>query len=587
MDKSWLKYYSDGLEDRLEQFEGSAYDQLKKTAQSYPNGAALSYYTYRLSFSELMECIDKTADLLVKDGLKKGDSILLALPSIPASIFFFYAANKLGVICSISNDMVPKPLLHYIAVETGSKCIVTTEEMASSLDEITRDTDVSLAIVCSPKNMMKYYSLFKIWFFGRGEGRFRSKELYRFKDLKMLTWKEFYDRDVEMTGITSSGSSSDIAFYLNVGSATGEHKSEAYSNSSLTSAVSIVKLGLDLMDPLKVRMRSITGIQNGYSSALSIAVHSMLCSGIEVILTPFESAKLFTYTILEKTPNIIIGYPEMFNSFMDIVKANGRYVRKSFSFIDRVISVGAAFPTLQRKKFEDFLESHNCGAKVQVGYGLTECLSVCSLNPLSESRNNSMGIPLPGIIMKIVDSKSLSEMPIGQKGEICVCSPTSLASVLNDKKATEMVLRKHRDGRYWVHTGDIGHMDEDGFFYFDYAEKRCAKIGGRSVSLKAVEDAVKNVYGVTEVCVVDYTDDSGAAKLVAVVVPIDRFLFDNDKLSELKEKIEIECSMILPDYMKPSEIEYRASLPKSGLGQIDNKLVEQEIVESRIGRVTN
>ena len=93
MDKSWLKFYSEGLEDRLEMFDGSAYEQLKKTAEKYPDTCALSYYVYRLTYAELIEIIDKTADLLAHEGLKKGDSMLIALPNIPAFIFFFYAHN--------------------------------------------------------------------------------------------------------------------------------------------------------------------------------------------------------------------------------------------------------------------------------------------------------------------------------------------------------------------------------------------------------------------------------------------------------------------------------------------------------------
>lgn len=99
--------------------------------------------------------------------------------------------------------------------------------------------------------------------------------------------------------------------------------------------------------------------------------------------------------------------------------------------------------------------------------------------------------------------------------------------------------------------------------------------------MRAVEDAIKDVYGVEEVCVVYYLDESETVHIVAVVVPVDRFLFDNDKLSELKEKINLECSLMLPEYMRPSEVQYRASFPKSGLGQIDHKQVEQDIIESR------
>ena len=581
MDKPWMKYYDGDIENSLDFFEGSCYEQLKKTAADIPDSNALNLFSFSMTYKELIRTVDKTAALLWKEGFRKGDNIAICLPNIPSFFFFFYAANKLGLVTTILNHFSTYAMMNSVMREGFCKGLVINGSKLARLDDALRETTVSLVVVCNDAEYVNLIDKINLYFSTPVTSRAKRQELPSFQNRKIVEWRSFFGQDtseVDISNIEVKGN--DTAFFLTSGSATGEHNIEVFTNSNLTSAVSIVKLGLKIDDSFKGEKSSLTAINNSFSITLTVAFHSMLCLGIEIILMPYYNPGNFAGVLFYKHPNILFGYPSMYIALMDKIETTSNYIRRSMEFIDATVSIGGSFPPGVRKNFDVFLAKHNCGVEIQEAYGLTECLSVCSLNPQLKGRNNSLGIPLPGVLMKIVDPQSLSELSSGKKGEICVCSPTSMTSVNNDVSATDSILRKHRDGRFWIHTGDIGHMDDDGFFYFDYMQKRCANIGGRSVSLKVVEDTVKNVYGVDDVCVVDIPDSEGNASIVAVVVPDDRYLFDNDKLSLLKENIEIECNMMLLEYQRPVRIEYRASLPKNGVGVTDFKKVASELIEN-------
>lgn len=579
MDKPWMKQYDGDIENRLEFFKGSAYEQLKKKASEVPGNYALNLFSYTLTFKELITKIDKTADLLWQEGFRKGDNILICIPNIPAFFFLFYAANKLGLIVTVLNYQSTYAMINSVIRECSCKGLVINQSKLPRLDDALRDTEISLVLVCNDGDYVNFIDRFNLYFSTPPELRGKRQELPKFKNRKIVSWVQFYGQEISCKVPTGTVEGKDPAFFLNSGSATGEHMIEVFTNENITSAVSIVSLGLALDKNDNNDKSSLSAVNNNYSMVLTISFHSMLCLGIEVILMPYYNPGNFAGVLFYRKPSILFGYPSMYINLMEKIETTSAYMRKSMAFLDTAISMGDSFPIGERKKFDVFLDKHNCGVEMQEAYGLTECLSVCSLTPLFKARDNSMGIPLPGVLMKIVDPNTMVELPSGRQGEICVCSPTSMAYVNNDQSATDSILRKHRDGRTWIHTGDIGHMDDDGYFYFDYMKKRCANIGGRSVSLKAVEDTVKNVYGVEDVCVIDQADENGNTILVALVVPNDRFLFDNDKLVQLKDSIEMECNMLLLEYQRPSKIEYRASLPKNGVGETDYKQVVAEMAE--------
>ena len=176
----------------------------------------------------------------------------------------------------------------------------------------------------------------------------------------------------------------------------------------------------------------------------------------------------------------------------------------------------------------------------------------------------------------------MGEMPIGRKGEICVLTPARINGYLDDEDADNRTIRHLPDGRVWIMTGDIGHIDERGMIYFDGNSGRTFERLGTQIYPQLIESEIKNVYGVTDVCVVPVDNEDGSRDIVAVVVPVSDYLFNNDRLRNIKSSIELECSLMLPPPMRPDQIEFRAYIPKRSYGSPDYEQIARSVAENRL-----
>ena len=580
MDRAWMQFYDEEKIASAERFEGSAYEQLARICRKYPDRTCIKYFNSSMNFGTFLRLVDNVAANLVSMGFKKGDTLLIAHSNCVSFILMIYAANKTGLICSFVSPDVTAVTIRILALKNNARGLFINDpvklDLASCLSETSIDKVIigSIGFFLSP--VFSMYLRFRHFKYGGFESVKKNLGLGDKCMVKRID--ELINRPETEPEFPKLGAD-DIAMRFNNGSASGEYAAESFSNRALNAAVRNVKLGFDLDDR---SLTVLTAIDDSYSITVAVAIHSMLCLGNAVGVVPGYSTGEFIKAIKKYEASMVIGFPSMFMEIYDNFKSTDKFTRKDLSFIEYAVSVGAAFDPGKRILFNEFLAGHNSRAEIQVMYGLTECLSVCALNPKGHTRSNSLGIPFPDVLVKVVDPKSMMELGVGSKGEICVYSPTALNEIYGDSETTSKILRKHRDGRVWIHTGDIGHMDENGFFFFDYTQKRLAKIEGVTVSLKAVEDVIMNVYGVDDVCVVDYCNTEGRNILVAVVVPIDRYMFDNDKLTELQSRINVECELMLRVALRPSEIEYRASLPKLGLGITDYKTVTLEVTDNHL-----
>ena len=155
------------------------------------------------------------------------------------------------------------------------------------------------------------------------------------------------------------------------------------------------------------------------------------------------------------------------------------------------------------------------------GYGLTEAVTGIMATPIAEYREGSIGIPFPDMRAKIVKVETTQEAPVGEEGEICVAGPAVMLGYLDDAEATTQALRVHADGRTWLHTGDLGRMDADGFFYFTVRLKRMIKSSGFNVYPAQVEAALREHPAVAETCVIGVPDPQQVERVIACVIARD------------------------------------------------------------------
>jgi long-chain acyl-CoA synthetase len=247
-------------------------------------------------------------------------------------------------------------------------------------------------------------------------------------------------------------------------------------------------------------------------------------------------------------------------------------------------SLRAAFSgadTLQqsvRDRFEQLVAERGGHVRLLEGYGLTEAVTAIMGNPLHAPRVGTMGIPFPDIDAKICEPGTENEVAAGTDGEICVTGPPVMLGYLDDPAATADALRTHADGRVWLHTGDLGRMDEDGFVTFAARSKRMIKSSGMNVYPGQVEAVLQEHPAVAECCVIGVPDEAQGERVKAVVVLRDPAAAGEALAAELID----HCRQRLIKWSCPRDVVFRADLPLTKIGKVDFRALEAEATSAAV-----
>ena len=217
-----------------------------------------------------------------------------------------------------------------------------------------------------------------------------------------------------------------------------------------------------------------------------------------------------------------------------------------------------------KKKFDRFLADHKAGIRVREGYGTTECVTACCLTPYHKEKEGSIGLPYPDTYFKICKVGTCEEVPYGEEGEICLTGPSMMIGYINHEEENKQTLRLHEDGHTWLHTGDLGVMDEEGFVYFRQRIKRMIITNGYNVYPSQIENILEGHPAVQRSCVIGVPDPLKMQKVKAFIVL-------KDGVSDtpgLRESIMDHCKKHIAKYALPAEIEVRDSLPTTLVGKV-------------------
>jgi long-chain acyl-CoA synthetase len=242
------------------------------------------------------------------------------------------------------------------------------------------------------------------------------------------------------------------------------------------------------------------------------------------------------------------------------------------SFLKGIFSGGDSLSPELKKKVDTFLKEHNCSEQIREGYGTTECVTASCLTPKDYARSGSIGVPFPDVYYKIVAPGTTEELPANTEGEICIAGPTVMLGYMDNPEETAQTLRRHVDGRIWLHTGDLGRMDQDGFLYFRQRIKRMLVTSGYNVYPSQLENIIDHHDKVLISCVIGVKDEYRGQKIKAFVVPMPGV----EPTEELKKEILDYCSGHIAKYAMPREIEFRTELPKTLVGKVAYRVLEEE-----------
>jgi long-chain acyl-CoA synthetase len=294
----------------------------------------------------------------------------------------------------------------------------------------------------------------------------------------------------------------------------------------------------------------------------------MLANGGDCILIPRFTPKTYAELLKKHQPNLIAGVPSLFEALMRVPGMEG----VDLSCLKGVFSGGDSLSIELKKRFDAFLHDHGCGVGVREGYGTTECVTASCLTPIHKQKEGSIGIPFPDTYYKIVKPGTEEEVPYGTEGEICLAGPTVMLEYVNQPEETANTLRTHDDGMTWVHTGDLGIMDEEGFIYFRQRIKRMIVTNGYNVYPSQLENILDGHEYVQISCVIGLPDPIKIQRVKAFVVLKPGYVPTDACKAELMDY----CRKHIAKYAMPSDIEFRDELPKTLVGKVAYRILEEE-----------
>ena len=301
---------------------------------------------------------------------------------------------------------------------------------------------------------------------------------------------------------------------------------------------------------------------------LGVCVHSMLASGGRCVLVPRFTAESYAKLITKYQCNFIAGVPTLYEALLRLPSMG----KADLSCLKGVFSGGDSLTVELKKKFDEFLISHNSKVKIREGYGTTECVTASCLTPSNMSREGSIGIPFPDTYYKVVKPGTDEEVAYNEEGEILLAGPTVMKEYLKHPEETAQTLRKHADGLTWVYTGDLGAMDEEGFIYFRGRIKRMIISSGYNIYPAQLENILDANELVHMSCVVGVPDSYKMQKVKAFVML--RKGVEPDRIT--KEALMAYCKKYIAKYAMPYDIEFREELPTTLVGKVAYRQLEEE-----------
>ncbi|MDR1747808.1 MAG: acyl--CoA ligase [Spirochaetaceae bacterium] len=555
----WLNHFGE-TPRTLHYPDLSMYGMVKQSCDQYPGTKGLFFFGKKTRRAVLDRRIVHMSRAFARIGIAKGDIVLICLPNIPQAVVTFYALNRLGAIPAPIHPLSAPAEIETFAKLISAKAAVTLDGFYPRFAEIQASAGVEKVIVCSLKTEM---GLFTGIGFSLSQGR--KIQAVPYSD-RVLNWAELESRAefVELEKPDPIGAD-EMALILFSGGSTGEPKAIMLSNRNRNAlSLQMNAAGGPIMPDEK--MLSILPVFHGFGFA--VGIHAILINGGTCILVPKFKAQTLSDLIKKYRPQFMAGVPTLF----DVLGSDTKFNKIPLDSFKGIFCGGDSLSPEIKKRFDAVLRKGGSRVMLREGYGLTESVTACAIVPRNEYRERTFGIPCPDNWLKVVKAGTEVECSVMEDGEICVSGPTLMLGYYNDPAATADVLKKHSDGRLWLHTGDIGCMDADGFFYFKQRAKRVIKTSGIAVYPSQIEDVLNRHPSVRISCVIGIPHESQCEVPKAYIVLNDGY----EGTEELKQDIIASCKNQLITYSRPRSIEFVDKMPMTRVGKVAFRELEEQ-----------
>lgn len=554
--KPWLSSYENGVPEKIEYDETCITEFLGKTAKEFPDIMALLFQGYKMTFRELDEMVDNFAAVLSDFGIKKGDSVAILLPNLITCVVSYYAVLKLGGIVVMNNPLYSDRELEHQFNDSNSKLLITLDLLGNRMIDLRPKTGIKQIIITTigeylpfPKNLLFPLVAKKKKL---GADVKPAEEVYK--------WKEVLKKVLPPPPEVSL-SFNDTAMYQYTGGTTGVSKGVMLTHENLSKQIQQIAAWFPAFN--KGTEVMLGALPFFHVFGLSTAMNMSIYMGWGDVLVPkpqpqplLEAINKFKPTFAPLVPTMYIGIlqdPGMKNVDMTSIKG--------------CFSGSAPLPVEVIKEFES-----RTGSTIAEGFGLTESSPVTHINPFNGKRKvGSIGLPVSDTECRIVSLEDgETDMPVGEEGEVIVKGPQIMKGYWNQPEETAATLK---DG--WLYTGDIGKMDEEGYFYIVDRKKDMILSAGYNVYPRDIEEVFFEHPKVVEAAAIGIPHEKRGEAVKVFVILVEGETATQEEMLEY-------CEDKLARYKFPAEIEFRDELPKTNVGKVLKKdLREKELAKRK------
>lgn len=540
--------------------EKTMYHLIKDISEKYPHAEAYEFFNLTTDFKSFVAKIDDVAAALYQMGVRKGDAVTICMPNVPQALHCFYAVNKIGAIANMIHPLSSESSISFYLNIAESRVILTLDQFYDKVTKALTEVDHPVTILTArvQDELPVYLRLPYI----ATEG----KKYLKYPDTDNgIYWKDFLKNKAK--NVKEVPFEMDrTAVILYSGGTSGTPKGICLTDFNMNN------VGFQCVDAFGenvgpgTRMLSCMPMFHGFG--LGININMVLIHGGKCILMPNFNIKKYAQMIIKKKPHVIAGVPTIFEALLHIPDLKG----VKLDFMQGVFCGGDSLSIELKNKVDAFLKEHGAKIKIRQGYGLTECVTASCLTPYYKEKEGSIGLPFTDMKYAIVEPGTDDVLPPNKQGEIIITGPTLMKGYLKNPEETAQTLRRMPDGNIWLYTGDLGHMDEEGFVFFSQRIKRMIVTNGYNVYPGQLENVIDSIPEVAYSCVIGVKDERRGQRVRAYVVLRD----GHAESDEIKNKIMEALKKNIDAYALPKEIMFKKELPKTLVGKVFYRQLEEE-----------
>lgn len=558
--KPWLKYYDQKFIDQTLPAL-SAFEYVCQRSKNHLNDTALEYYGRKFTYADLIVNVKKTAAALRGAGVKKGDIVTVVSIMTPEIIALFYAADMMGATLNLVDPRYSVEGIREYIEEVDSHLLVCLNVVYERCRQAAKRTNVEKVIVLSPADSLPPVMAVGYKLTTPDKNKYASN---------VIRWKQFIKGGEGQSTAAEPYDPDHACVVVHTGGTTGSPKGVMLTDDCFNG----IALQFQAYPKLFHRGQKLMNVMPPFIAyGFACGIHLPLVLGFTVIIIPnLDPAKLGSL-VLKHKPEHMFGVPTHYQQ----LAADPKLRDKDLSFIINYAAGGDSLSRGAEQTVNDFLAAHGARYPIAKGYGMTEVSSAATVAAGLDNKPGSVGIPMVNTVVAAFEPGTDQELPIGQRGELCISGPCLMKGYYNKPEETAILLRRHPDGRVWAHTGDMGYLDEDGFVFLDSRIKRMIiRHDGFKVFPSMIENVVSRHPAVHQCSVVGCADKDhtqGRLPFVYIVLKSDT----TAKKKQVIRELERMCAEELPEYVQPAAYKFISSMPMTPVGKVDYRQLEADI----------